>query len=141
MFIYSFGVSALLFLLLLEQRESSGYVARHEVSVLQHQITLALLVFFDTRHHPSEKLEARCPQEGVAHRKEFAEYLCNAGNSSLVPVVVRQTAEENMQSVLPHPRSPGANFEKQLEEFVSLQVPHSLRSFWHFGVAEWVIHQ
>lgn len=85
-----------------------------------------------------------CPQEGVAHRKEFAEELCDAGESGPVAVVLRQAAAEKPQPALPHLGGHGAGLGEELGAFSALQVPHSQRlhiTWLRTGVAERVKYE
>lgn len=140
-----------LILLLVQQNQTGCYVTGHQIRVLQHIYILRFLVSRDVPCHlirnpvtPSCEGEDRRAKKGGAHRKEFAEELCDAGESGSFAFVLRQTAAEEPQPILPHLDGHGASFGEELGALAALQVAHSqglhvarLRT----GVAERVKHK
>lgn len=140
-----------LIMLLVQQSQTSCYVTGHQIRVLQHIYILRFLVLCDVPCHlirnpvtPSCEGKDRRAKKGGAYRKEFAEELCDAGESSSFAFVLRQTAAEEPQPVLPHLDGHGASFREELGALVALQVAYSQRlhvARLRTGVAEWVKHK
>lgn len=140
-----------LILLLVQQSQTSCYVTGHQVRVLQHIYILRFPVSRDIYCHlirnpasPSCDGEDRRSKKDGAYRKEFAEEFRDAGESSAFTFVLRQTAAEEPQPVLPHLDGHGASFGEELSALVALQVAYSQRlhvARLRTGVAERVKHK